>query len=502
MKTFCSIAIFIAVSATSSILASSSTGSLSSIPTPDPGVVGVTAGTGALLVYGTRMPFLPRGFNSVGLLYPAQYASTMCSGLNEATQQKLADAHTAMTTETDQQLLAMKEHWRANTVRFQVSQGALTYEHESGLSAYTDMVMSVIHHARAMGMVTIVSMQTEGFSCTALRSAGKLQKLPDHLTEEAWAQLAPLLGYDRGVMLEVFNEPNTEKECGALNALNWTDWATGCGTGADEGMLTVSQFLRTVAPDNVLLIDGENNAGTFNGFTPPAGIPANSAYVAHPYYYVDGSRNWDIRFGDLQTHGSTVVATEWNESGACQKDPNEVLSRQLVNAYLPAHNIGLIVHAWDAPGAAFVSPSGDPTDPSHKCATSNGATLAYDKFWSEAGGREPPPEVHISSVNMADGRVDAVTVVLGSNGGKDGSPGPPVAQSVNLLVMQTERVPRAMMLARMKLSTKSSWTHGSFTLATASGLAQKGLTAKTGDSLFISVHYDKGGSREIKYLVR
>jgi hypothetical protein len=502
MKTFVSIALLIAVSAASAILAFASTGSLSSFPTPDPGVVGVTAGPGALLVYGTRMPFLPRGFNSVGLLYPAQYARTMCSGLNGATQQKLADAHTAMTTETDQQLLAMKEHWRANTVRFQVSQGALTYEHESGLSAYTDMVMSVIHQARAMGMVTIVSMQTEGFSCTALRSAKKLQKLPDHLTEEAWAQLAPFLGHDRGVMLEVFNEPNTEKECGALNALNWTDWATGCGTGADEGMVTVAQFLRTVAPDNVLLLDGENNAGKFNGFTPSTGIPDNSAYVAHPYYYVDGVRNWNIRFGDLQTHGSTVVATEWNESGACQKDPNEVLSRQLVNAYLPAHNIGLIVHAWDAPGAAFVSPSGDPVDSSHKCATSNGATLAYDKFWSEAGGGQPAPEVHVSSVNMADGRVDAVTVVLANNGGKDGNPGPRVARSVNLLLVQTEHVSKPITLASMKLSTRSPWTHGSFTLATSSGLAQKRLTAKAGDSLIISVHYCGGGSREITYLVR
>ena len=107
--------------------------------TPDPGVVGVTAGTGSLVVYGTNTVFLPRGFNSIGVLYPAQYAETMCPYLANSIRQELAATETAMTTETDRQLLAMKEHWRANTVRFQVSQGALAYEHEHGLSTYTDM---------------------------------------------------------------------------------------------------------------------------------------------------------------------------------------------------------------------------------------------------------------------------------------------------------------------------------------------------------------------------
>jgi hypothetical protein len=110
--------------------------------------------------------------------------------------------------------------------------------------------------------------------------------------------------------------------------------------------------------------------------------------------------------------------------------------------------------------------------------------------------------VHVSSVNMADGRVDAVTVALANNGGKDGSPGPLIAQSVDLLVVQPGRAPKPKMLAAMQLSTSAPWTYGSFTLATASGLAQKRLMAKTGDSLIVSVHYDRGGSREITYLLR
>ena len=60
----------------------------------------------------------------------------------------------------------MKNDWYANTVRFQVSQGALQYEYEHGLSAYTDMAAAVINEARAQQLVVIVSMQTEARSCS------------------------------------------------------------------------------------------------------------------------------------------------------------------------------------------------------------------------------------------------------------------------------------------------------------------------------------------------
>ena len=479
----------------------------------DRGVVGVTAGSGTLLVAGTNTPFLPRGFNSIGLLYPTQYASTMCTepGVKPTSisGQKLAAVETVMTTETDQQVLAMKQHWRANTVRFQLSQGALTYEHENGLSAYTDMVLSVVRQARAMDMVVILAMQTEAQGCTPLRPNGNLQKLPDQLTEEAWDQIAPSMGHDKGVMLEIFNEPQTETECSTGTQVDWTDWATGCGTGADEGMVTVGQYVRTLAPKNVLLFDGDSNAEFLNFSSPPAGIPANSAYAVHPYVYIGGPTVWDARYGDFQARGNTVVASEWNEAGNCansySRDPKQVLASQLVHTYLPNHNVGLLVYAWDAPageGGYLVDSSADPVDANSKCPYFTGATLAYNQFWSEAGGGQPTPDVHVSSITLADGRVDKMTVALGSNGGQNGTPGPQVASSVDLLVILPGGTPIPSLLASMQLSTSAPWTYGSFTLATVSDLAQKQFTAKAGDLLIILVHYDGGGFREIYYPVR
>src|SRR5437588_8823102 len=113
---------------------------------------------------------------------------------------------TAMTTNTDMELLAMKEHWQANTVRFHLSQGALAYEQENNLSQYTDTVIAAIKQARAMGLVVIVDVDTEAFTCTpphdypnpvAGTPSGTV-KLPTGKTKEAWDQLTPALGNDPG----------------------------------------------------------------------------------------------------------------------------------------------------------------------------------------------------------------------------------------------------------------------------------------------------------------
>lgn len=480
------------------LLASAPDDSYSASSTPDAGVVGITAGNGTLMVYGTPTPFIPRGFNSVGVLFPVQYAGTMCSGMSAKEQRGLAEAEKQMTAGTDLQLLAMKDHWRANTVRFQVSQGALAYEHANGLSAYTDMVLSVLLQARAMGMVTIVSMQSESRSCTAHPANHEEQKLPNRQTEQAWAQLAPHLGQDRGIVLEVFNEPSSRKECGKRD---WTYWATGCGTGTDAGMVMVGQYLRTLAPNNVLLFDGDGLPPMFTGFpaSVQAKIPENSGYVAHPYDYADGAHGWDTRFGDLQTTGSPVVATEWNEVYLCKKDLNQRSADELVKNYLPAHNIGLIMHSWDAPGGVLVNRSYDPVDSVATC-PATGATLAYGEFWSQAGDRTAM-DVHVSLVKMVDKRVDAVSVAVASGGSNHSTSKSPVVRSVDLYAIVAGRGDKPKMLTAMRLSTESPWTGGSFTLATASGLTQNPLTAKTGDSLLISVHYDGGEMRNFRYKV-
>lgn len=365
-----------------------------SAATPDPGIEGVTAGSGSLFVAGTEIPFLPQGFTSLGVLYPRPYAHQMCTQPNnkpESTQGRdLIEAEIRMTTDTSRELLTgMISDWKANTVRFQISQGALQHEYEHGLSEYTDMVRKVVAQAREAHLIVILVLQTEPYSCSPLRSDGMLQKLPDQLTEEAWTQLlSPALTHDKGVILEIFNEPNTKSECGTSEPYNWIEWENGCSGAASEGMVTVGRYVSRLAPDNVLLFDGDNNAGGFAGFSVPANMPSDSAYTVHPFFYDYGDESksedeWNTRFGYFQASGHTVLVTAWNEAATCPDDPNQSVTDLFILEYLPRHHIGLLAVAWDGPpvdAEYLVRPDFSPVDSNSACHITGAALIkrAFD----------------------------------------------------------------------------------------------------------------------------
>ena len=166
--------------------------------TPTKSGAGVAVVSGKLVVAGTNTVFLPRGFTSVGVVYPTQYASTLCTQPTVApgsrVAQALQDAQTALTAPPlpglgyNASFQAMVQDWHANSVRLQVSQGALEYENENDLSAYTTMVRSAIAQARAAGLIVFIAVQSEVYGCTPYEN-GALQKLPDVHTQHAWAQL-------------------------------------------------------------------------------------------------------------------------------------------------------------------------------------------------------------------------------------------------------------------------------------------------------------------------
>jgi hypothetical protein len=325
---------------------------------------------GKLVVAGTKTIFLPRGFVTDGVVYPTQYASTLCTQPNVAPGSKVADwledAQKALIAAPlpglryGASFRAMVQDWHANSVRFQVSQGALDYEYANGLSAYTDMVRGAIAQARAAGLIAFISMQSENYSCTP-HQHGEIQKLPNSLTERAWKQLLdPTITNDRGVILEILNEPNTNQACSTglpWPRVNWKDWAEGCGNDPNQGMLTVGQYVRELAPKNVLVFDADADAASFAGFVVPSGMPSNSAYAVHPYSYIYGIhdrkatsiRVWNERFGDFERSGNAVVVTEWNEDFKFKRDPGQTITDYFLKKYLPNHSMGMIAYAWDGP---------------------------------------------------------------------------------------------------------------------------------------------------------
>lgn len=507
------------------------------------GVAGVAVGTassgaGELVVDGTGQRFLPHGINSVGVLYPGavaytnaaeqNYIQSKCASVPSGAVQVLTDAQTAMTTNTDIELLAMKEHWQADTVRFHVSQTALAYEFAnhsfaSGNNQYTDMAVNVIRQARAMGLVVDISMDTEEFSCSATTG---LQKLPTTDTENAWTQLlqrlaAVKLANDPGIILEPFNEPDTGTACGTQN---WQNWANGCS--GYLGMKDLGQWLsgQPQAQGQVLLFDGDNSGNTWAGFV-AAGMPPDSAYAIHPFYIADGIWGWNARFGDLEAapadggQGQAVFANAWNRSSDSRHCTTDgTLASQLVQSYLPGHNIGLSMQAWDAPDAgALVNlplgagnpAAGDPvtTLQTQGVTCPTAADVVYDQYWTDAGVSVAAPAVAVSPPLMwKNGVVDGATVALADNGSPWGVspvvPPPDVVSSVNVLV-QPKGSPTATWVASMNLTGPTAWwDNGTYTQATVSGLSGKSVTAGSGGTLIFRVRYQGvSGYQDTSYTV-
>lgn len=498
-----------------------------------------SAGYGEFKVYGTQTKFMSQGIISVGLLYPASTAyeaygmssaelshfQSACSGLKPGAQTKLDAAVTAMLGDPDAQLLAMKEHWQANTVRFHVSEGALAYEAANpGDDGYTNAVASVIQQARAMGLVVIISMDTEPFSCTS--PGPDYISLPTAATETAWTQLLTALGNEglgdnRGIMLEVLNEPRSDVACGG--ALDWGHWANGCTNGAATylGMATVATWLRSQAQaqDNVIVLDADNGGGQFTGFTASNfSIPPNTAFGIHPFYYTDATlspldtHNWFNRFAQLAApvtanpagQGLAVIADAWNEyANGCTA--NQGLANYLVQTYLPEYNIGLTMEGWDAPteslAALPLSTTGsgvaDPVD--QLPATCNGvptevptgASLMYDQFWGNTAAATPA--VQVSSLSWSGSVVNGVNLALADNGSpcctQPPPQGPEVVSSVNVLVQKGIQTPKWVGTMTLASCAGPWWDNGSFTPASITGLATDTPTAAVGDTLIFRVRY-------------
>ena len=91
------------------------------------------------------------------------------------------------------------------------------------------------------------------------------------------------------------------------------------------------------------------------GFTDPSGMPSNAAYTVHPFQYaIQGSESesvssWDTRFGNFEQGGNAMIVTAWDEDFSCASDPNQTITDDFLQTYLPGHSIGMIAYDWDGP---------------------------------------------------------------------------------------------------------------------------------------------------------
>lgn len=281
---------------------------------------------GEVTVEGNRFyrdgaPWVAKGVVLVGMVAP------------EAT---LADkpAYASARDRYGPKLLDAIVDYGADAVRIAVSQSGLDPQSPIYDPRYRDEVLDAVAEARAKGLAVLLLMQWQG--ATGLRGTG----MPTDTTHRAWAELLGPLSKDRGVLLEVFNEPTLKEK----TPENWAAW--------QQGMQGLIDQVRASGAKNVILVDGLR-AGHYLGGSPPLHDPAGQlGYAVHPFLTAINKtrKQWDENYGDF-ARDHPVMGTSFNArsaNGYCRETFPEEVDKLL--KYLNQRHIGLFIWAFDLPG--------------------------------------------------------------------------------------------------------------------------------------------------------
>jgi hypothetical protein len=240
-------------------------------------------------------------------------------------------------------MLGEARRFGADLVRFQVSQFGLDPRSKGHDPDYRDEVLAAVAETRAAGFSVLVSMQWQGVS--GRRGEG----LPTGATRRAWASIVPAFADDRGVLLEVFNEPHIDPRTPA----EWEPWR--------ESMQGLIDALRGAGSENVLLVGGSQFARNLEG-APALDDPLGQlGYAVHPYLgrYNQTRAQWERKWGGFARR-HPVMATEWNaHSGGNYCRPEMPAQAEALLDYLSEQRIGLVAWALDLPN--LMEPDGSYT---------------------------------------------------------------------------------------------------------------------------------------------
>ena len=241
----------------------------------------------------------------------------------------------------------------ADSVRLQIAQDGADPENSKFYDPqWLKQAIGAVQAARAAGLTVIVSIQDE-----VQTGSSSEAPLPNDATRRVWRELAPIFGQDRGILLELYNEPNDLPKGQTVDpdqpptADQWQRWKVA--------MNEIIAEIRALGAVNVVVADGLVQAQQLAG-APDLTDPLNQVlYAAHPYTTglteAVGDPNqsaavWTEKFGNFAlTH--PVIISEWGDGFFCDtKTPQAVVN--FLN-YLYARGIGLEAGIWDFAPAGF-----------------------------------------------------------------------------------------------------------------------------------------------------
>jgi hypothetical protein len=329
-------------------------------------------------------PWLSRGVVLQGFVRPLATLQT-----EAPTDQEAAALLNARMNYDAVELAAIKAY-DADTIRFQISQPALDPNSPLHDANYFNDVVSAIKTARQAGFVVMIMMQDE-----AITGETSQHPLPINETQSDWDLLTTAFGSDRGVVFELYNEPNL-----LASPANWQLWLSGGSVQEQQqtqsaiGMQSLINHIRGNGAENVFVLDGlgvigpdettRELAGTLEGM-PAVTDPLNRlVYAVHPYQHgLTDESQWDVDFG-TPSRSLPVWADEWSAPEGLALGLGSLTSYQvavdLLN-YLSAHSISLCTGAFDVTQFVVQAVPGwtltnyDPTSP-----MKGSGTLVYNDF--------------------------------------------------------------------------------------------------------------------------
>ena len=154
----------------------------------------------------------------------------------------------------------------ADLIRFQVSQGGNDPQSSIYSPDYLKEVLAAVKMARNEGFTVIV--------CLDLQAPSGLDEMgmPNTKAQRAWKSLAPLFANDKGVMLELFNEPAPDGP-DTIRPYDWNSWRATTQPLVDQ--------VRRSGGKNVLIVDGLNYGHVLNG-APILSDPLRTNCVRYP----------------------------------------------------------------------------------------------------------------------------------------------------------------------------------------------------------------------------
>ncbi len=242
---------------------------------------------------------------------------------------------TAYTRYTPNEYSYMREAG-ADSVRIQIAQSGADPESKLFDPQFLQKALGAIRSARAAGLLVIVCVQDESHV-----PGDQPIDLPDEGTRRVWKKIAPQFAADRGILLELLNEPRPQP-----SAQNWKRW--------EQAMNQTIHTVREAGASNVVIADGLAVGQVINGA--PLLNDRQAAYASHPYaLHAEGQTRavWDGKFGNFARR-APVIITEWL-SGGYYCDSNTPASTVQFLQYLQDHSIGLEAGIWDWAPAGFGS---------------------------------------------------------------------------------------------------------------------------------------------------